>query len=85
MKQIYFVHGVDSNEVADEALFTVGYFSTEKLATKAAEDRVKDTGLKFEWVEDCVSDETPYLVKTLQDEDEDVNVFVEAFPLDKQL
>lgn len=92
-KYVYYVHGVNYNETADEQTFVVGYFTTLDKAEQAAEKYVEpeeDCSVAFRWYTGNKASE-PYVVKYYSDQDldscgdEGIRIWVEAFTLDKPL
>ena len=92
-KFVYFVHGTNFNEDSEYADFTVGYNSTEKKATEAAEKYIADNMTvedgEFKWypVKKAEKKQYPFVVKKYADGDDEegIAIFVEAFPLDEIL
>lgn len=91
-KKVFFVSGCNHNASEDQA-FTVGYFTDEDKATRAAEKYVapeEDCGVTFRWYKGNKASE-PYVVKYLSDQDldgcgdEGIRIWVEAFPVDVEV
>jgi hypothetical protein len=91
-KFVFYAHGTDYNAEPEESNIVVGYFTSLVLVKAAVEEYVKENyeiePEKLYWNEHSDKDSfAPYLVLTAADDDkeENFNIYIEAFPLDKRL